>query len=296
MALHNLQRTVLVLRTRATIKETRASEKYDHDMKSIQSDRVKTALLLAAGTGSRLHPMTDQAPKCLTEVNGETFLQRLVSALQRNGVRRLVVVVGHLENQIRDYLNEFCNDLQIEYISNPQYQTTNNIYSLWLARNVLQERFLLIECDLIFDADLLHNMLEQDRMAISHHLPWMNGSTVTIDPYLRVTEFQSGKRHHPTDSTFKTVNIYSFSLPTWRQIAQRLEQHVANGLVSGYYETVLAELVAEGNIDLEAVFFDPSRWYEVDTAEDLREAETMFAAKETARMSQRDTGDVYVGS
>lgn len=257
-------------------------------MDNFQSNRIATALLLAAGKGSRLHPMTDDSPKCLTEINGHSFIERLVHTLRSNGVRRLVVVVGHLDHCIRDYLESIRGDLQIEYIENRAYRTTNNIYSLWLARERIQEPFLLVECDLIFDADLLVDMLEPDRIAVSHRLPWMNGSTVTLCPRQRVAAFHKGNHSSGSDATFKTVNIYSFSLSTWRRITERLSRHIAGGKLIGYYETVLAELVAENSLSLEAVFFDPDRWYEVDTLEDLQQAESLFSTSWNATTPEDD--------
>ncbi len=239
---------------------------------------VRTALLLAAGTGSRLHPLTSDAPKCLTEINGQTFIERLVHGLRSNGIERLVVVIGYLGSHIREYLDGLSTDLEIEYVDNQRFRTTNNIYSLWLAREAIQEPFLLVECDLMFDAKLLAPMLEPDRMAVSQRLPWMNGSTVTVGQAGQVAAFHTGENSPATATTFKTVNIYSFSANTWGRITERLRRHVLSGQLGGYYETVLTELLAERRISLEAVFFDEERWYEVDTVEDLHAAGRMFPA------------------
>ena len=90
-------------------------------------ERVTTALLLAAGTGSRLRPLTLDAPKCLTEVGGTPILGRLVDNLRSQGISRLVVVTGYLDHCIREFLQEYSPDMHVEYIFNPAYQTTNNI-------------------------------------------------------------------------------------------------------------------------------------------------------------------------
>ena len=90
--------------------------------------RITTALLLAAGTGSRLQPITDDAPKCLTEVNGKTILERLIANLSKWGFKRLVVVVGHYERHIIESLAGSTHGLTVEYVTNPRYRTTNNIY------------------------------------------------------------------------------------------------------------------------------------------------------------------------
>ena len=157
-------------------------------------DRISTALLLAAGTGSRLQPLTEDSPKCLTEVNKKTILERLIHGLRAWEFERLVVVVGHLDGCVRDYLDSLESGLKIEYVRSEKYLTTNNIYSLWKARHAIQEPFLLLECDLIFDDVLLGKMLAPDRIAVSHILPWMNGTTVSLDHLDRGEAFSFGQR------------------------------------------------------------------------------------------------------
>jgi len=242
----------------------------------IGKDRIKTALLLAAGTGSRLQPLTDDSPKCLTEVNDTTILERLVRCLRAWEFERLVVVVGHLDGCVRDFLDRAAGGLTIQYVHSAKYLTTNNIYSLWTARHAIQEPFLLLECDLIFDDVLLDEMLIPDRIAVSHNLPWMNGTTVSLDHSQRVTSFHLGNDRPPDELTHKTVNMYSFSRSSWQRVARQLEHHVSAGRVHGYYETVFAEMVVGGDLSFEAVFFDNQRWYEIDTLKDLHEAERLF--------------------
>lgn len=245
-------------------------------MNQTSSEPVTTAVLLAAGTGSRLGALTCDAPKCLTEINGQPFVERLVHALRRNGIRRLVVVVGYLDECVRDYLDGMRDEMRIEFVANPKFKTTNNIYSLWLVREIVQEPFMLVECDLVFEPELLGAMTEPDTIAVSERLPWMNGSLVTIDARDRVTGLHAGGDWSDARAAFKTVNIYSFSLSTWGRVTERLERHVEAGRKGGYYETVIAELIREDAILMKAVFFDEQLWYEVDTLEDLREAELLF--------------------
>ncbi len=237
---------------------------------------VRTALLLAAGTGSRLSPLTDSIPKCLVEVNRIPILERLIRSLRSHGFKRLFVVVGHLSEVIQDYLGSRYADIEITYIASPLYKTTNNIYSLWLAGKVIDEPFLLIESDLVFQPALLKPMLQPDRIAVSKLLPWMNGTTVTLNDRQQLDAFCLDTVNRNEASHFKTVNIYSFSRSTWQLIWERLDQHVSAKKVKRYYETVFAEMVAEGNLTFAPVFFDADRWYEIDTLEDLSAAEKMF--------------------
>ena len=248
--------------------------KYSHQNKGL----VTTALLLAAGTGSRLYPLTNNAPKCLTMVNGVSILERLVICLNKHGFKRLVVVTGHLENCIREFLGTRAGGMTIDYIFSPLYETTNNIYSLWMARKMINEPFLLVESDLVFDASLLDEMLYPDRIAVASMQSWMNGSTVTIDNFQQVKRFQSGIAGPLDEFRYKTVNIYSFSLSSWHGISERLDQHISAGKTNNYYETVFTEMLADGSLSLKTVSFDSKPWYEIDTIADLAEAEELLSA------------------
>lgn len=233
---------------------------------------VRTALLLAAGTGSRLAPLTDSTPKCLVTVNEISILERLVSSLQDHNFTRLVIVIGHHGESIRDYLGTRKGGMDITYITSSLYKTTNNIYSLWLAREVINEPFLLVESDLVFDTEMLTDMLFPDRIAVAKIEPWMNGTTVTVNSHMEIDAFHSATVS-PSDEHFKTVNIYSISSATWRFVRQRLDQYISNNLVNDYYETVFADMVRDGCLFLTPVLFDTSSWYEIDTIPDLRAAE-----------------------
>lgn len=239
-------------------------------------NRITTALLLAAGTGSRLFPLTKNSPKCLTLVNKKSILERLVNNLKKQGFKRLVIVTGFQKDRIQEFLETKSGDLTIEYIHSSLYRTTNNIYSLWMAREVINEPFVLLESDLVFNTSLLDNMLFPDRIAVARMQPWLNGSTVTISSSGQVKRFQIGNSSHIEEIKYKTVNIYSFSLSSWIAIVERLNEFISAGKVNCYYEAVFAEMVADNSFSLQAVSFDNKPWYEIDTIEDLAEAEELF--------------------
>lgn len=242
-----------------------------------KSDRVRTALLLAAGTGSRLSPLTHSAHKCLTEVNGVPILKQQIACLEHWGFEDLIVVVGHKGDQIREFLAGCGTDLTISYVHNPRYRTTNNLYSLWLARKAVDQPFLLLECDLFFEAGLLAGMLHPNRIALATRQPWMHGTTVTLDDSQRVSAFQLGSRATEDTTAYKTVNIHSLSLTMWHQMTRRLDAYVSSGRVNDYYEAVFRDMAAEGILNMRAMSFDRGKWYEIDTLEDLRAAERLFA-------------------
>ncbi len=241
--------------------------------------RITTALLLAAGTGSRLFPLTQKSPKCLTLVNETSILERLIKSLNQHGFKRLVVVTGHLEDCIRDFLKTRAGNIKIEYVFSPLYKTTNNIYSLWMARKIINEPFMLIESDLIFEPSLLTEMLYPDRIAIARMKPWLNGSTVTLNPSNEVNAFHSDSINGSNEIRYKTVNIYSLSVSSWYRVIEKLNQYILAGRVNDYYEAVFQQMVTEKSLSLQAVHFDHQPWYEVDTIEDLASAEKLFPIK-----------------
>ena len=239
-----------------------------------KENRIFTALLLAAGTGKRLQPLTDSIPKCLIEVGGTPILERLIDNLCDNGFKRLVIVVGYLGHSIQRFVNEYSGGLEIELITNPLFQTTNNIYSLWLARKKIQKSFLLLESDLIFETSQLEGLLYPNKIAVSPMQTWMNGTTITIDSLNRVQAFSVNGCTKGTH--YKTVNIYSLSKSSWQKVVERLEFYISSGKVNEFYEVLFKEMVANCSLSLDSVLFDPESWYEIDTLADLANAERML--------------------
>jgi choline kinase len=242
---------------------------------------VRTALLLAAGLGMRLAPLTVELPKCLVSVSGTPILERLVRSLDSHGIERLVIVMGYRAEMIRDYLGESFGGIAIEYLVSPLFATTNNSYSLWLARDLIDEPFLLIESDVVFDEPLLAPLLQPDRIAVSRQLPWMSGTTVTLGANGRVKAFYppppGAYYQHCTDPDhFMTVNITSLARDTWGAVRERLDRYVATGRTGCFYESVFEEVTAEGSMALAAVIFPTKRWYEIDTPADRDAAELVF--------------------
>jgi L-glutamine-phosphate cytidylyltransferase len=248
---------------------------------------VRTALLLAAGLGSRLAPLTDTMPKCLVEVSGVPIIERLVRALDAHGIERLVIVTGYRAEMIRDYLGESFAGIAVEYIESPLFATTNTLYSLWLARQAIDEPFLLVESDVVFDEPLLAPLLVPDRIAVSAQLPWMSGPTVTLDAAGRVDAVYPPPpgvygEHCKDADHFITVNITSLARDTWTEVRARLDRHVAEGHTGFFHEVVFAEMTAAGSMSLEAVVFPTERWYEVDTPVDRDAAGLVFPRRPPA--------------
>jgi NDP-sugar pyrophosphorylase family protein len=188
---------------------------------------------------------------------------------------------------IRDYLGESFGGIAIEYLVSPLYATTNDIYSLWLARHLIDEPFLLLESDVVFDEPLLAPLLQPDRIAVSRQLPWMSGTTVTLNGDGNVKAIYPPPPgvydQHCTDPDhFMAVNICSLARDTWAEVRKRLDRYVAAGRTGGFYDSVFEEMTADGSMALAAVIFPTERWYEVDTPADRDAAELVFPERLSA--------------
>lgn len=251
------------------------------------SPPVRRALILAAGLGQRLLPLTIDVPKCLLEVNGVPILFRSLRVLASAGVSEAVIVVGHQAAQVRRRVGNHFAGIDIEYVDAPSFDTTNNIRSLWDARLSLEQDILLLEGDVVFDRDVVMRLREQSgsSMAVARNNANFSGTVVRHDENGFVTAFILGAdqegRPDGNDAQ-KTVNIYLLRAEALRtKIVPELCRQIDSGNVQAYYETVFRDLVADGSLpDLVAVDVSSSRWYELDDHHDLEIAEFMFLDRE----------------
>ena len=175
------------------------------------------AIILAAGMGKRLGEYTKNCTKCMVPVNGVTLIDRLLGQLSKLGLNRIVIVVGYKGKELIDYVGKEYMGLKIEYIKNPIYDRTNNIYSLALAKQHLQEDdSLLIESDLIYDDgifDLLINNPHPNLALVAKYETWMDGTMVRIDEDNNIVNFvpKEAFKYSDIKDYYKTVNIYKFS-------------------------------------------------------------------------------------
>ncbi|MDD6228720.1 MAG: phosphocholine cytidylyltransferase family protein [Bacteroidales bacterium] len=238
------------------------------------------AVILAAGMGSRLGNLTENDAKCMVPVNGVRLIDRMICQLRQSGIRRIIVVVGYEGDRLRNYLANRYQDMDMQFVDNPIFDTTNNIYSLWLANEWMRlDDTLLLESDLVIDIDMLRDLIEspaENAALVSPYETWNDGTMVTMDADNNITSFIPKKNFHKEDCPkyYKTVNIYKFSrkfltdsyLPS---INAYMEAKGRND----YYEQVLCEMTASGQISLKGISALGHRWYEIDTVEDLAVAE-----------------------
>ena len=245
------------------------------------------AIILAAGMGKRLGEYTKNNTKCMVEVNGVKLIDRVFKQLATLPISRVVMVIGYEGEKLRNYLGDEKEGLRIDYVENSVYNKTNNIYSLWLAKQQLQEDdTLLIESDLIFDDQMLPlicNHPEPNLALVAKYEPWMDGTMVIIDDDRNIINFVSKAAfdYSQIDKYFKTVNVYKFSRDFSRQkYVPFLEAYTKSVGNNEYYENVLRIISFLNSHDLKALPIQGLKWYEIDDKQDLDIAEALFSDPE----------------
>lgn len=242
------------------------------------------AIILAAGMGKRLSPLTDECPKSLVKVNGKPLIINALDILASYGVERTVIVVGYKHEMLIETIGYSYNGMAISYVENPEYASTNNVYSFYLTKDYIHDDALLLECDLFYHKELIGKLLETGGecsiMVSPYDAETMDGTVVFADENdaakrLVVKRFQDEKFDF-TDA-LKTVNIYKFTKNFLKnKFYPAVETYVKTQDLDNYYEFVLGSLVYYRN-DIRVLRVSADEWAEVDSFEDLEIAERKFS-------------------
>ena len=243
------------------------------------------AIILAAGMGKRLGELTKDNTKCMLPVNGVRLIDRMLTYFSELNLNKVIIVVGYEGAKLMNHIGKRYDDkLKIEYINNPIYDKTNNIYSLALAKKyMLEDDTLLLESDLIFEKSMLNLILEHpypNIALVAKYETWMDGTMVQISEEHDILNFIPKKsfRYTEIDTYYKTCNIYKFSKEfAINQYVPFLEAYTKAMGNNEYYEQVLRVITALDKCDLKALPISSEKWYEIDDIQDLDIAETIFA-------------------
>ncbi len=247
------------------------------------------AIILAAGMGRRLGDLTKGHTKCMVEVNGVTLIDRVIKQLSRLNLSRLVLVVGYKGKELKEYIgNRYDDVIKIEYVENPIYDKTNNIYSLALAKDLLcEDDTLLLESDLIFEDSMLDILIshpDPNLALVARYESWMDGTMVRIDQDRNIVNFvpKAAFRYEDVDVYYKTVNIYKFSKEfSQKEYVPFLDAYSKVMGNNEYYEQVLRVITMVHNSTLKALPVEGRKWYEIDDIQDLDIASAIFSEHET---------------
>ncbi len=245
------------------------------------------AIILAAGMGKRLGEYTHDNTKCMLEVNGVRLIDRALSALKEVNVSRVVLVVGYKGQNVKDYVGTDYQGMPIVYVDNPVYDKTNNIYSLYLAKDyMLADDTLLLESDIIFEPSILKKLVRNENpnlVLVDKYESWMDGTVVTLDENQKIISFIDKSKFNFEDihDYYKTVNIYKFSKDFSAKYYVPFLGAYSTALGHNeYYEQVLQVILHLRNAPLKALPLSGELWYEIDDMQDLDIASGMFAPTE----------------
>lgn len=241
--------------------------------------------------GKRLKELTKNNTKCMVKVNGVSLIDRMLHQIDALGLSRVVIVVGYEGQKLMEYIGTLHIHTPIEFINNPIYDKTNNIYSLSLAKEWLcREDTLLFESDLIFEDSVLQALVNDPRdtlALVDKYESWMDGTCVKLAQDDSIVAFVPGKRfnYKEMDGYYKTVNIYKFS----RHFSEThyvpfLEAYQRALGENEYYEQVLRVIALLDDAGIKAKRLDGQRWYEIDDIQDLDIAESMFSPDDNEKI------------
>ena len=252
-------------------------------------------VILAAGMAKRLRPLTDTKPKCLLEVGGRTLLERTVRAMQQAGITEFVVVTGYRGEQIRSFLETSFSSIpsstsstsdtsttspHFTFLHNSDYEHNNNIYSLWMAGEVVRGRdFLLMDSDILCDPAAVVAIAKQEEsaLALNRHECGEEEIKVIVDANNRITEIN--KTCNPKDAIGESVGIEKMTAEYSTALYEELDQMIVKeGLIDIFYERCFERLIPQGHtfkvVDTTHYFS-----YELDTPEDFQRAQELIPAE-----------------
>ena len=237
------------------------------------------AIILAAGVGSRIKPMTDSCPKSLLKVGDYTILEMMISHIQNCGINEVVFVLGYLQEQIKDHVNTKFPDLDAHFVTNDRYAETNTAFSLMLAKDLIEgAAFVKFDADVVFDEQILEKLIEceySNCLCIDKNINLdAEEIKVIVDDQNRV--LKASKTVNPKDAVGESIGIEKIDSKTamllfaeLRMMMEDIQNH------QEYYEAAYERLI-EKNVPFYAFDISGLKWTEIDTKEDFITAEKIF--------------------
>lgn len=246
-----------------------------------ENTRSPMAVILAAGIGSRLSPLTDDCPKSLLRVGGSVILERMIRNCLSCGISQFVLVLGHRADQIKQFVDKTFRGIRVTYVTNDRYRETNTGYSLMLAAPAIGgAEFIKFDADVVFDTKILRALLDSNLhnvLCIDRNIALADEEVkVIVDDQMRVVEI--GKSVDPSTALGESIGIEKISAKTgpvlFAELALMMEDAVH---AQAYYEAAYERLVGKGTT-FHALDVTGLNWTEIDTAEDYAAANEIFSS------------------
>ena len=229
------------------------------------------AIILAAGVGSRMRPLTLEKPKCLIDVAGQSFIDRQINVFKNCEIINITVVTGYKSEVIKEYLKASVN-----YAYNPFYESTNSIVSLWLATLNVNDDILIVNSDVIFDENLIKNMIKCENdinIAVSRKWSDERGYKAQIINE-KVVDMSMDIPHDKIGGEY--AGLIYVKKDVMNNLKLQSEKLLAQKRFNVWFEDMVVEMIKSGN-QADAIYVDDEKWYEIDSVAELEFARTKFA-------------------
>ncbi|MBS1627470.1 MAG: phosphocholine cytidylyltransferase family protein [Bacteroidetes bacterium] len=240
----------------------------------------KSAIILAAGVGTRLKPLTDQIPKPLVQVTDKTILQNALDHLEKIGIENVIIVTGYLKHSLHNNIGNFYKRMKITYINNEEYYNTNSMYSLLLGLNqVKNDSVLILEGDVFFEYSIIEKIPLND-------IVWVGDSSIKsmdgcylISKNNKVTEikiFNKDEMKNDNEVVYsKSVGLLALKAKSVLIIIEMLQRGIEEKKEKLYYDLIIADNIK--NLDITLHDIAGKKWFEIDSVEDLKTCQRIFS-------------------
>jgi choline kinase len=240
-------------------------------------ESIKNAVILVAGEGKRLRPFTEDNPKCFASVLDRTILENALQAFARAGCQETTIVIGHMAEKVKATITNQYAGMDIRYIHNPDYATTNSMYSLSMGLDSLSDATWVLEGDVFLDADILGLPAKPD-------ISWFVDSSCRHLDGAYVEEVEGGRAcslNIIRDLTllkknqYKSIGLLKLSREGREMLSGWLHDGIQAGRQNQYYDLILGDHMGDAQVTV--VDVAGHKWFEIDTNEDLENAKALFA-------------------
>ncbi len=249
-----------------------------------ENTRAPTAVILAAGMGSKLAPLTDECPQSLLSVGGSLILERMIRNCLSCGVSQFVLVLGYRADQIRQFVDKTFRGIRVTYVINDRYRDTGTGYSLMLASSAIgTAEFIKFDANMVFDVKILRNLIDNAQpnvLCINGNIaPEGDHVLVVADDQMQVLEI--GKSVDPKAATGHSIGIEKISAKAGRALFAALAQMMESpGRHQDYQEAAYEELLAK-DVAFHGLDITGMNWTQIDTPADFAAANAMFGSPVT---------------
>lgn len=235
------------------------------------------AIILAAGRGKRLNPLTKNLPKCLLRINGLPIIHHQIEALKKCKIRDIVLVVGYKQEIIKKYCINNFGDCKFTFILNPFYEDTNSLVSMWFARSHFDSDFLYLHSDIMFDDGVIEGILEDENTICAGVKPKKCGKEELKVKIKDNCIVEINKTMHPREADGEYTGIVKFKNKAAPNLIRVLDDFMNNKKFMFWFELSWEKLVNYNSIH--ALSINEKKWIEIDTLRDLEKARVLFGTK-----------------